>query len=462
MRRCLIVPLCLAAIMIASLVALASCGTGDPATTSPGGSETSGPTTGQTTGETTRSEDGILLAASPLARISASAPRADVLSAAVAMEAFGADLYAVLAQSAGDGNLAFSPASIETALAMTFAGANGETAAEMARVLHFELQGDALHQAFNSLDTLLESRSWQGKNAEGEDEGVLVKTANSLWGQKDLTFEQLFLDTLAKNYGAGMRLVDYKTAAEEARRTINKWVADQTEDKITDLIPEGALDSLTRLVLVNAVYLDATWASQFEKEATRDGGFTTLSGATVTTPLMSQETRFAYAKGDGWQAVELPYSRDELAMLLIVPDQGRFADIEAQLGAGLVGQAAGALENLGEVRLTMPKFEFRTQASLATALQTLGMQKAFLPDGADFAGMTTAETLYISDVVHEAYIAVDEEGTEAAAATAVIMRATAMPMEPIELTIDRPFLFALRDKDTGAVLFLGRVTDPTA
>jgi serpin B len=459
MSRHLIVPLSVAALLVVSLVVLASCGGGTVQTTTSLGDTV---TTGGATNSTTVSQDGTIMAASPVARATASATRADILSAAGATDAFGADLYAVLAKSAGNGNLVFSPASIEIALAMTYAGANGETAAEMAKVLHFALQGDALHQSFNGLDTLLESRSWQGKSEEGKDEGVLVKTANSLWGQNDLTFEQLFLDTLARDYGAGMRLVDYKTAAEDARKTINAWVADQTENKIEDLVPEGALDALTRLVLVNAVYLDATWASQFDKDATRDGSFTTLAGATVTTPMMNQTASFAYAKGDGWQAVELPYAHDELAMLLIVPDQGRFADVEAQLKTGLISQAAGALTNDGEVSLSMPKFEFRTQAALADALKSLGMQKAFDANSADFSGMTLKETLYVSDVIHEAYIAVDEEGTEAAAATAVIMRETAMPMEPLQLTIDRPFLFALRDKDTGAVLFLGRVTDPTA
>ncbi len=419
-------------------------------------------TTGETTNSTTVSQDGTIMAVSPVARAAATATRADILSAADAMNDFGADLYAVLAKSAGNGNLVFSPASIETALAMTYAGANGDTAAEMAKVLHFALRGDALHQSFNGLDALLESRSWQGKNEEGKDEGVLVKTANSLWGQNDMTFEQLFLDTLARDYGAGMRLVDYKSAAEDARKTINKWVADQTANKIEDLVPEGALNSLTRLVLVNAVYLDATWASQFNKDATRDGSFTTLAGTTVTTPMMNQNASFAYAKGDGWQAVELPYAHDELAMLLVVPDQGRFADVEAQLATGLIAQAAGALANAGEVWLSMPKFEFRTQAALADALKSLGMRKAFDIASADFSGITIDEPLCIDDVIHEAYIAVDEEGTEAAAATAVIVRAGAAPMEPVRLTIDRPFLFALRDKDTGAVLFLGRVTDPTA
>ena len=456
MHKSVFIPLS-AAILLVFLALLTACGASpadDQTTTSTGNS--------QTTATTAASQDGILVAASDLSRVSASAPRADILSASTAMNAFGADLYSVLAKTVGDGNLVFSPASIETALAMTYAGAAGDTATEMAATLHFQLQGDALHQAFNSLDALLESRSWQGKDAEGKDEGVLVKTANSLWAQKDMAFEKLFLDALAKDYGAGVRLVDYKTAAEDARKAINEWVAGQTENKIENLIPAGALDELTRLVLVNAVYLDATWASQFDKSATSDGSFTTLAGTAVTTPTMTQLAAFSYAKGEGWQAVELPYTRDELAMLLIVPDAGRFAEVEAQLKDGLVSQAAAALASAGEVDLSVPKFKFRTQASLSDALQALGMRKAFDLKAADFSGMTKEEPLYISDVIHEAYIAVDEEGTEAAAATAVIMRAGAAPMQPLQLTIDRPFLFALRDKDTGAILFLGRVTDPTA
>ena len=206
---------------------------------------------------------------------------------------------------------------------------------------------------------------------------MLVKTANSLWAQRDLVFDALFLDTLAANYGAGVRLVDFKKAAEAARETINEWVAEQTEEKITDLIPAGVLDALTRLVLVNAVYLDATWASPFDKDATADGPFTTLSGSVVTAPLMSQSAGFAYGKGDGWQAVELPYARDELAMLVILPDEGRFAEIEGRLNSGLAETAAAALTTGSEVQLTIPTFEFRTQAGLADALKALGMEKAF-------------------------------------------------------------------------------------
>ena len=356
----------------------------------------------------------------------------------------------------------FSPASIVTALTMTYAGAAGTTAEEMAAALHLSLPEEALHPAFNSLDTLVESRSWEGKDHEGKDVGVLVKSANSLWGQQDMVFKQPFLDTLAANYGAGIRLVDYKTAAETARQAINDWVSAETAEKIPELIPQGTLDALTRLVLVNAIYLDATWASQFDPDLTQDGGFTTLDGEGVTAPMMRQSSSFPYGKGEGWQAVELPYLHNELAMLVVVPDQGRFAEVEARLASGLISEAAAGLQLGAEVNLTMPKFEFRTQADLNGSLRALGMETAFDPATADFSRMTAEEKLFVSDVIHEAYIAVDEEGTEAAAATAVVMRTASAPLEIVELRIDRPFLFALRDMETGALLFLGRVADPTA
>jgi serpin B len=305
---------------------------------------------------------------------------------------------------------------------------------------------------------LLESRQ---RPDTGDLGGIEIAIANSLWGQQDFAFEDEFLDTLAREYGAGMRLVDYATAAEAARVAINDWVAANTSDRITDLIPQGVLDALTRLVLVNAVYLDATWAYQFDPDATTDDVFTLLDGSTVTVPTMHQGESLLYATGEGWKAVGLPYVGGELAMMLLVPDSGQFAAIEAEAVAGLFVSAADALSP-AHVRLSVPKFEFRTKAELAAMLAELGMTEAFNPALADFSKMTTEERLYISDVIHEAYIAVDEEGTEAAAATAVVMRATAAPMDPITLTIDRPFLFVLFDRETGAPLFLGRVLDPSA
>jgi serpin B len=446
----------LAVALLTAALALTAAACGDPGTTdTSGGANT-------TQGGDVSSVDGVRIAMSDLSRITVPAPDEDVTAAMKGMRLFGTDLYKLLASKAGDGNVVFSPVSIATALAMTYAGARGETAQEMADAMHFTISADALHKAFSTLDNTLGLRSFQQKNAEGRDEGVLVKTANSLWAQDGLTFEQAFLDTLASDYGAGVRLVDYQTAAEAAREAINKWVSKQTNDKIPELIAQGVLDSLTRLVLVNAVYLDATWANQFDPNNTSDGDFTTLAGETVTAKMMSQATVLPYAAGDGWQAVELPYLRDELAMLLIVPDAGNFAQVESQLGEGLIDDLVGRVSWDREVALSMPKFKFRMQSGLTQALETLGMKAAFDPGTADFSGMTKQETLYISDVIHEAYIDVDEEGTEAAAATAVVMKLTAaMPTEQVLLTIDRPFLFAIRDRATGAILFLGRVTDPT-
>jgi serpin B len=281
---------------------------------------------------------------SDLARATAAASDADIAAAAASLELFGADLYAVLAT--GDENLVVSPASIVLALAMAYAGADGTTAEEMGAALHFDLDDETLHGAFNALDAIFESRSFEGP----EDDGVLVGTANSLWGQQGLPFEEVFLDTLAVNYGAGMRLVDFVTAAEEARVGINEWVAGETNDKITDLIPAGALGALTRLVLVNAVYLDATWASQFDPDSTFDGSFYPMDGAEVTVPLMTQSASFPYGAGDGWQAVQLPYLRNELGMLLIIPDEGRFTEVEATLGDGLIAQTVAGLAPVSRSR----------------------------------------------------------------------------------------------------------------
>jgi serpin B len=400
------------------------------------------------------------LIASDLERRPADAPAADVAAVAAGNNAFAAAAYALLAAQE-EGNLVYSPASIRLALAMTYAGAKGQTADEMAQVLHFDLPGEALHAAFNALDQELASRNRvEPPQEDGIERKVQLSIANSLWGQQGFTFTPEFLDTLAANYGAGMRVVDFAAATEAARRAINDWVAGETNDRITDLIPEGALGEMTRLVLANAVYLDATWSSIFAKDATSDAPFFLLDGSQLNVSTMHQESSFPYAAGDGWQAVALPYVGEELAMLFLVPDAGRFAEVEGLVGAGLLDQVVGGLEGV-EVRLALPKFEFRFKASVAGLLAGMGMPTAFDPSAADFSGMTTEGSLFISDVIHEAFIKVDEEGTEAAAATAVIMDLTSAPSEVVELSIDRPFLFSLYDRATGEVLFLGRVLNPT-
>ena len=403
--------------------------------------------------------DGV--ATSDLAREVSTAPDADLAAVSAAEQAFAAELYRVLA--ADEGNLVVSPLSIHIALAMALGGAEGDTAAEMAQALQVAgLDPSALHGALNALDATLESRNRTEPPIDDREQQVQVSVVNSLWGQDGFAFVQEYLDLLARNYGAGIRLVDFRQAAEEARVAINAWVAEETNDRITDLIPQGSIDDLTRLVLVNAVYLDATWARPFDPEATFDAPFVRLDGSEVAVPTMhGYQLHALYAVGDGWQAIDLPYTGDELSMLVVVPDAGQFADVEGRLTGGLLDEVRTGLTP-SVVDLSLPKFEIRNQLSLVEALQALGISAAFDPGASDFTGISTGDQLYISGVIHEAFIAVDEAGTEAAAATAVIIGTTSMPTDIVALDIDRPFLFFLQDRATGALLFVGRVVDPTA
>jgi serpin B len=385
-------------------------------------------------------------------------PRASATLAAAqdvraAMDAFSADLYKILAREPG--NVVLSPYSVAVALAMTRTGAVGETATQMDTVLHAALSKD-INAGFNALDQALAKRP--GKYRVGDQNLELeLATANRLWGQKDLAFEQAFLDTLAKEYGAGMQIVDYKTAHEAARRAINDWVAARTRDRIKDLIAEGVLGSDSRLVLTNAIYLKAAWMLQFNDAV--PGTFHRADGSQVQAELMSMSEILGYGAGDGYQAVRLPYAGG-LSMVVIVPDAGRLSTFERGLDGAAMRRIASGLNNT-QVVLTMPKFSFRSNAKLKTALAEMGMPIAFT-DRADFSGMTKQEPLEIADVIHQAFIAVDEKGTEAAAATAVVMRLTSAPQRQVELKIDRPFLFTIQDDETGAALFMGRVTDPKA
>jgi serpin B len=357
-------------------------------------------------------------------------------------------------------NLFFSPYSISIALAMTYAGARGSTEQQMADTLHLTLPQDKLHTVFDALDLELSQR---GIGAKGKDDkGFRLNIVNAIWGQKGYTFLQDFLDTLAENYGAGLRLLDFKNAPEPSRITINDWVSDQTEGRIKDLIPPDAINTLTRLVLTNAIYFNAAWQDAFEKGNTRDDTFYLLDGSETKVPMMHQTEHFNYTEGNNYQAVELPYDGRELSMLVLLPKSGQFTSFEDSLDAGLLSGISQALENK-KVALTMPKFEFTSDFSLKTTLSEMGMPMAFSGD-ADFSGMDGKRDLSISDVIHKAFISVDETGTEAAAATAVIVGATAMPPgEPeqiVNMTIDRPFIFLIRDIQTGTILFIGRVMNP--
>lgn len=382
---------------------------------------------------------------------------ADAASAAAATNAFGLALYALAAGGDRSANLVVSPTSIALALAMARAGARGTTAAEMDAVLR-ELASDEHAAWVAALDAALASRSGRFEDRAGDEQEVILRIANAPFGQRDFPLERAYLDALAQRFAAGLRLVDYIGATEEARNQINAWVADRTEDRIPELLVPGVLDPLTRLVLVNAIYLKAAWLTPFAEAATADAAFTRLDGTTVTVPTMRGAFDVPYAAGDGWRAVQLPYVGDKLAMLVIVPDD--LAAFEAGFDAAALDAVTSALGQ-ANVRLAFPRFGIESKLELGDLLGALGMPSAFDPDAADFSGITAADRLYISAVIHQANIDVDEKGTEAAAATAVVLRATGMPAETVELNVDRPFLFALRDAETGAVVFLGRVADPS-
>lgn len=381
---------------------------------------------------------------------------ADLETLVTGNSAFAFDLYQTLREE--DGNLFYSPYSISLALAMTYAGARGETAQQMADTLHFVLYQDSLHPAFNGLDIELSQR---GEGAKGKNgEGFRLNIVNAIWGQDGYQFLSEFLGVLAENYGAGLRTLDFANAPEESRITINNWVSDQTEDRIEDLIPQGLIDALTRLVLTNAIYFNAAWQHPFSEDITEDGPFYLLDGGEVTVPMMRQTESFSYAEGDEYQAVELPYDGRELSMVILLPRAGQFEAFEGSIDAQVVDAILKGLESR-QVALTLPEFEFESYFHLREILAAMGMPVAFSGD-ADFSGMTGNRELFIAEVIHKTFISVDEAGTEAAAATAVVMKEIAAPLEPIEVTIDHPFIFLIRDIETGTILFVGRIVNPSA
>lgn len=367
---------------------------------------------------------------------------------------FAFKLYQALA---GKGeNTFFSPYSISEALAMTYSGAAGETEKAMADALEFTLGQDKLHPAFNWLDIELAKR---GQGAAGTDgKGFRLNIANSIWGQKDFKFLSPFLDNLAVNYGAGLRTVDFIKDADKSRITINSWVEEKTENRIKDLIPQGGVNQMTRMVLTNAIYFNAAWLNPFEEEMTANGTFTKLDGNKVNVPMMKQNESTRYTEGNGYQAVELQYDGRELSMIILLPKDGEFGSFESSLDNAVLKQIISQLKTYS-VTLTMPKFKYESSFGLKDAFNQLGMGIAF-SDKADFSGMDGKNDLFIQDVLHKAFVSVDEAGTEAAAATAVIVGTTSMP-ESATMTINQPFIYLIRDNATGSIIFLGRVMDPT-
>lgn len=381
---------------------------------------------------------------------------ADAVTAATAINALGLDLYRAMANGQANDNIIVSPASVAIALSMTQLGAVGLTAEQMNAVLH-DLVPAGEVGPIDALDQALASRSGTFNDTEGVEHEVLLTIVNSPFGQHGLAIEPAYLDALARGFGAGLRVVDYQADPEAARALINDWVADQTEQRITELLVRQDITPATRFVLVNAIYLKAAWLTPFAAAQTQPAAFTQADGTEIHVPTMSRSSALRYAAGDDWQAVELPYIGNELAMTIVVPAD--LAAFGSSLSLDRYAAIVSALESR-RVSLTLPKFGFTTRQDLATLLAELGMPLAFSPE-ADFSGITTAERLSIAKVIHEADIDVDEKGTEAAAATAVVMGDIGGPGgELVTLHVDRPFVFFIRDLQTGAVLFLGQVTNP--
>jgi serpin B len=403
------------------------------------------------------SAPGFDTASSPVQRIvDPQVPTADATTLASDNAAFAFDVYKQLVLT--NTNLVFSPASISIALAMTYAGAAGTTATEMAQTLHFSLPPDRLHPAFNALDQALASR---GQGYSGADGGPMqVNIVNALWAEKTYAFRSDFLDTLAANYGAGVNLLDFINAPEPSRVTINTWVANQTNNKIQDLLPSGSVDSSTRLVLTDAVYLNAAWKSPFDPNDTYDGSFTLFDGSSVTVKFMNAEDSILPAvQGTNFVAASLPYADDRLSLVIVVPDAGQFSQVESSLDSTALATLVAGLTSQ-QVILSLPRFKIETGADLVDLLKAMGMTSAFISGVADFSGMDGTQNLFIRDVVHKAFIDVAEKGTEAAAATGVLMSGSGAPTGLL-INADRPFLYFLRDQPTGAILFMGRVLDPS-
>lgn len=372
---------------------------------------------------------------------------------------FAFDLYRELSE--GEGNLFFSPYSISTALAMTYVGAVGDTRDAMADTLRFSLPSDRLHGAFEELSGDLGSRT-----AGGDEGSFHLNSANAVWAQEGHPFQDVYLDVVKGSYGGEVSLADFVGDPEGSRSEINGWVGEATHGRIEDLIAPGVIDALTRMVLVNAVYFKAGWFYPFDEGATATAPFYLLDDTTAGVEMMKATEYFGHGVGDGYQVVVLPYAGGEMFMVVLLPDQGLFREFEERLDADLLDEA---LAQVGQsyVALEMPRFGFDASFRLADTLKAMGMSAAFDAGAADFSGMDGLSCaagddgcLYVGAVVHKAFVSVDEEGTEAAAATGVMMRNESANPMPVEVRVERPFIFTIIDDATGTNLFLGRVLKP--
>ncbi|MCA8990107.1 MAG: serpin family protein [Planctomycetaceae bacterium] len=374
-------------------------------------------------------------------------PVEQLKAAAMSGNQFAIDLQKIL--SASDGNWFSSPASISTALAMTATGAKNQTLQEMQSVLHAGADSSAWLQSMGGLSQLLNSKG----------EGHVLRMVNQLWGQKTYPFHKEFLQRLEREFAAALQELDFQKQPEQCRQTINSWVSSQTEERIQDLLPSGSITALTRMVLTNAIYMKADWLHGFNKTHTKPQPFFITEDETVNAPLMTQKKKFGYAENETAQVISLPYKTGDLSMVVLLPkSRTGLAELEASLTVEQLN-AWHSLLRTREVRLYLPRFKMESSFNLNHTLGQLGMPTAFGTD-ADFTGISDAEDLYLSDVVHKAFVEVDELGTEAAAATGVVVTARAAPPQYPTFRADHPFLFLITHQPTQAILFMGRLQRP--
>jgi serine protease inhibitor len=381
-----------------------------------------------------------------------SSGRPDPMALTESNNAFAVDLYSQLREQPG--NLFFSPASISTTFAMAYAGSGGSTATEMAATLHFTDPPEKLHPAMGALLATFNA----------PHDSYQLRVADALWAQQGEHFLPAFLQITKTDYAAGLHTVDFEHASEPARLTINQWVEQQTADKITNFLQPGSINASTRLVLTNAIYFKGHWQSQFDKAKTAQEDFYLSAENSVKAPLMHLTGGFHHFDGGTFQALEIPYQSGDLSMIVLLPNAiDGLPALERSLTAGALREWLGKLKPVLKVDLALPRFQITRQFSLNNALSALGMKQAFDPKTADFSAMTGKRGLWISAALHKAFIDVNEEGTEAAAATGTVMRSMAMVHEPppIVFRADHPFLFLIRENRSGSILFLGRIIDPT-
>lgn len=373
-------------------------------------------------------------------------------------KALALDLYQQLRTT--EGNVLLSPLSIRMAFALLQAGAQAQTEAEIATAMHYGLSGDSLHIAFNALDLALAERNLA---EDADNEAVELVVANAFWGLSGYPWRADYLDTLATHYGAGVEALEFARAPEPSRAFINDWVEERTRERINDLLPEGSITPDTVAVLVNALYFKAPWSEQFAAEQTRNAEFTRVDGTLVDAPFMHNTGAYAYAEGEGYQALEMTFRGGDLAMVLLLPDAANFDAFEAGLDAASLDTIIDTLAD-AHGTVAVPKFQFESEFQLKQMLQSLGMTSVFDENLANLSGMQSADArdkLFVDDAYHKTFIAIDENGAEAAAATGIVVGTTSAPIETFDFNANRPFLLLIRDRVTGALLFFGRVVDPS-